>query len=279
VIKRRFFLTALIAPIVIDLSDALGGQAQFEALLAEVETGGESFPGTGGRLEAKQFETSALAAAQPKVGKSNRSIGAQAVRMITAFEVSSETVYQNRYRKPIWPKGDSGLTIAIGYDLGYVNSKEFEQDWGGYVSQKDMGSLSNVLGLKGVPASQVLTSVDMVEISFQLAQKQFIEQTLKKYVALTESALLNTNQLSDTALGALVSLTFNRGASYRVRADEDNKGRYTEMRNIRKLMSEKKFPEIPDQIRSMKRLWEGNKDMKGLLSRREMEAELFEANI
>jgi hypothetical protein len=29
-----------------------------------------------------------------------------------------------------WPGGGSGITIGIGYDLGFVTVDQFESDWG-----------------------------------------------------------------------------------------------------------------------------------------------------
>lgn len=278
-VSRRGVLAGLVAPALLRWQAALANKGEFERLLLAVESDSTKFPGARGRIEGKAFETSSFGAAQPKVGKSNRTVSLSAIRMITAFEVSGEKVYEARYRKPIWPKGASGVTFAIGYDLGYVNEKEFGEDWENYIKTNERSTLSQALGIKGAAAGKILPAVQSIELPFAVAQRQFIEQTLKKYISLTEFSLQNTNNLSDTAMGALVSLTFNRGASYRVRADEDPSGRYREMRKIRALMAENKFHDIPAQIRSMKRIWIGNKDMSGLLTRRDMEADLFEAEL
>lgn len=274
-INRRLFLAGLATPFFFSPTYSLAEDHDFANLLASLEADNAKFPGAGGRLEGKEFETSSFAAAQPKVGKSKRVVTQDAIRMITGFEVSGERTYEAKYRRPIWPKGPSGVTCAIGYDLGYVNSNEFEDDWKVDMSADDRKTLGPTLGLKGTAARDALSSVQSVDIPFKAALKQFTEQTLPKYTALTESALENTGDLSDGAMGALVSLTFNRGASYRVRADEDPAGRYEEMRQIRRLMREKKFADIPQQIRNMKRIWRGNPDMAGLLKRRDMEADLF----
>ncbi len=278
-INRRLFLAGFAAPLFFYPKVSFSQQEDFAKLLAALEAGSADFPGAGGRLEGKAFETSSFAAAQPKVGKSKRKVSSEAIRMITGFEVSGEKTYEAKYRKPIWPKGASGVTCAVGYDLGYVNSKEFEDDWKADMSVKDRKILAPALGLKSAAASAILSSVQSVEIPFKVAQKQFTEQTLPKYIALTEKSLENTDGLSDGAMGALVSLTFNRGASYRVRAEEDKSGRYEEMRQIRRLMRDQKFAEIPDQIRKMKRIWQGDPDMAGLLTRRDMEADLFKISL
>jgi len=36
-----------------------------------------------------------------------------------------------------WPGGQSGITIGIGYDLGYIEAAVFRQDWSGCLSGAD----------------------------------------------------------------------------------------------------------------------------------------------
>jgi hypothetical protein len=50
------------------------------------------------------------------------------------------------------------------------------------------------------------------------------------------------------------------------------------MRAIRQHMAERRFERIPDEFRSMKRLWRG-RGLDGLLARRDREASLFEAGL
>ena len=40
-----------------------------------------------------------------------------------------------------WPGGDSGVTIGIGYDLGYVTIDQFEFDWGPYFTADQLNRL------------------------------------------------------------------------------------------------------------------------------------------
>jgi GH24 family phage-related lysozyme (muramidase) len=80
--------------------------------------------------------------------------------------------------------------------------------------------------------------------------------------------------LSADSLGALVSLVYNRGASF-----FDTGNRYREMYAIRQRMEAKEFAKIPAEFRAMKRLWSGKRNMAGLVRRRELEAVLFEAGV
>jgi hypothetical protein len=74
--------------------------------------------------------------------------------------------------------------------------------------------------------------------------------------------------LPPDCLGALVSLTRDRGTAYQKAGD-----RFTEMRAIRDHMAAFRFSAVASEIRAMKRLWP---DSPGLIERREREARLFE---
>jgi hypothetical protein len=52
-----------------------------------------------------------------------------AIDLIITFEVSSPAVYERKYRRPIWPRGRSGITIGIGYDVGYAVKGVLVRDW------------------------------------------------------------------------------------------------------------------------------------------------------
>ena len=45
--------------------------------------------------------------------------------------MTGEQAYTKKYRKPVWPKGQSGVTIGIGYDVGYASKPQLRADWGG----------------------------------------------------------------------------------------------------------------------------------------------------
>ncbi len=88
---------------------------------------------------------------------------------------------------------------------------------------------------------------------------------------MVQNALANTDKLSGDSFGALVSLAFNRGASF-----HEPGVRYAEMRAVASLMTTHQFAEIPAQIRAMARLWPSTKDLR---DRRQHEAALFEEGL
>jgi hypothetical protein len=207
--------------------------------------------------------------------KSSTNIAQQASDLIIACEVSSEASYKREYHRPTWPKGASGVTIGIGYDVGYVTPAELAVDWQGILSEADLSQLSKACGVTREAAAALLSGMQSVSISWEDAIKEYYNETQPRYVGLTEASLPNTNELAPESLGALVSLVYNRGASFSIPESRDGSGRFREMRNIKKHMEARAYDQIPDEFRSMKRLWEGTRDMRGLLLRRDAEAALF----
>ena len=71
--------------------------------------------------------------------------------LILEFEVGGGENYYNKFlRNPTWPGEQSGVTIGIGYDCGYVNKSEFTNDWKD-LSEKDFDRLYKTIGTKESP--------------------------------------------------------------------------------------------------------------------------------
>ena len=170
-----------------------------------------------------------------------------------------------------WPGGDSGITIGLGYDLGYEAAGDFENDWKPCLSDGDFTTLSQVLGLKGADAKAKASGLKAVKIKNSDAERVFLERSVPKYQKLTQQAFPGVDDLPADAQGALFSLVYNRGTSM-------NGDSRAEMRAIRDLVPKGDLQGIADQIRAMKRLWEG-KGLDGLLKRRDAEADLVESCI
>lgn len=203
-------------------------------------------------------------------------IGQHGLKFIVAHEVSSRTYYNRRLKNPIKPGGASGITIGIGYDLGYQKLSEFRQHWGGLLSNSDMRALERCLGATRSRASNLLPSVRHISVSFEAAMEVFKRASLPKYFRLLNRHMKDRRLLAlhPHCIAALVSLTFNRGASYALTGgSRDN---YREMRAIKAAVNNGNYRDVPAQLRAMKRLWRGRPNVRGLLRRREEEAELFE---
>jgi GH24 family phage-related lysozyme (muramidase) len=228
---------------------------------------------------ALYFPDLGLERAPLKTPPSETKISSRAENLIIFLEVSGKTQYESKYNRPVWPKGSSGVTIGIGYDIGYTSQTELSADWKDYLNSDLLSKLGVACGKKGPDAAAVVSMLKNIYVDWDAAKKQFDDITLKRYVGLAESALPNFDQLSLNSRGALVSLVYNRGATFNVPLDHPNSARYDEMRQIKKLMVSSNYSEIPDQIRKMKRLWLGNKDLRGVVQRRELEASLFELGL
>ncbi|MFN3347439.1 hypothetical protein [Pseudorhodoplanes sp.] len=205
-------------------------------------------------------------------------ISKAAYDLILKEEVSSRQTYEKKYRGPTWPGHSSGVTIGIGYDVGYVTATELRREWQGRIPESMIAALIPCCGVTG-KAAQALVSqlrrVGSIDIPFDIAKQQFDEVKLPKFELRTARSLPNTDKLHPDCFGALVSLTFNRGTSYSIPASRDPHGRYREMRAIRAAMAAENFHLVPACFRDMKRLWPGS----GLVARRENEARLFERGL
>ncbi|WP_143450370.1 hypothetical protein [Janthinobacterium sp. BJB446] len=219
----------------------------------------------------EQYESRAIA---PRTPLSSRAISEAAITLITTFEVTDRARYEAKFQQPIWPAGESGVTIGIGYDLGYVTADWLNEDWEARLADGELATLRKVCGLTGGEARDALAQVRDVAVPWDIADQQFRTRLLPRYVALTLARLPNTDKLSNDSLGALVSLVYNRGASFR-----KDGPRYREMRMIRQHMVNEAYDAIPAELRSMARLWTDVPNMRGLVLRRELEAALFERGL
>jgi GH24 family phage-related lysozyme (muramidase) len=170
-----------------------------------------------------------------------------------------------------WPGGESGITIGIGYDLGFSTEEQFEADWSPFLSSDEIERLKDVIGLSGDAAARRAGEFRDIKIERADAEQIFKDRTLPLYSQRTENAFPGIEKLPAAAQGALVSLVFNRGPGM-------NGDRRREMRAVRDAVGAGDLQEIANQIRAMKRLWEG-KGLDGLLKRRDAEADLVESAI
>lgn len=195
-----------------------------------------------------------------------------AIDLIVAEEVSSKAYYEAHYQHPEWPGGASGVTIGIGYDCGYSRPDTIAADWGNKLPAPMVKCLEDVAGIHGSPARSYAYQLrGAVTVPWDAAMAVFLQRDMPKWESIVAHALPNTDKLSADSFGALVSLAYNRGASFSNAGD-----RYTEMRNIKALMAAEQFDRIPDEFRHMKRLWP---NVSGLQHRRDHEAALFQKGL
>ncbi|MEX3936838.1 hypothetical protein AB4Y32_34590 [Paraburkholderia phymatum] len=246
----------------------------FDTLLAQTISSPDLLSDTTGNEERQAYDAE-HPVTLPVRRAALPAISDQAVELIVTFEVTSEAVYNRLYTHPVWPQGQSGCTIGVGYDLGYVDAQRMTADWtAAQLAAADVALLAGVCGLKGTVAQQALANVKSVSVPFAAANAVFRQVTLQRTIAQTIAALPKADQLKPDCLGALVSLVYNRGASFAAAGD-----RYTEMRAIAADVANGNLADIPAQFRAMKRLWQNQPNLQGLVRRRELEALLFEQGL
>jgi hypothetical protein len=199
--------------------------------------------------------------------------------LILEFEVGGGESYYNKFLKnPAWPGEQSGVTIGVGYDLGYVNKTEFSEDWKD-LPKEIFDRLYKVVGIKGYNAKNLIRGLKDISIPWDLSLKVFENKTVTKFYNLTRQTFPNFDNLPEDAKGGLVSLVFNRGAAL----EGDRRREMKLIRDAMKLVStfdQKALSFIANQIRNMKRIWIGGSIEKGMSRRRDAEAKLIEeANI
>lgn len=202
----------------------------------------------------------------------NLPISLEAVEEIIFEEDESEFYYNKVYQRPEWPGGASGITIGLGYDLGYATKDKVIKDFKGKISDEMLNELLSVVGKTGSSAYYRLANVkSKILIPWNIALDIFLNNDIPQWILTVTHVLDNTTLLSPDCLGALVSLAYNRGASFHMLGD-----RFKEMRMIAADMSQKNFKDIPNQFRLMSRLWPQGS---GVHKRRFREAALFEKGL
>jgi GH24 family phage-related lysozyme (muramidase) len=199
-----------------------------------------------------------------------KSPSSNTLKLLFDYEVGGGESYYNKYlSKFTWPAGASGPTIGIGIDCAYYSKEELANIFS-FLPQKQVSLIQGASGKTGEAGKEYTKKLRDagISVSWQQAQSIFEKTTWPKFAKLAERTFPSLDQLCDDAYGALVSLVFNRGGSL---SGESR----SEMREIKNIVPQKDYSGIAKQLRSMKRLW-ANKNMDGLVRRREAEAKLVE---
>ena len=198
--------------------------------------------------------------------------------LILEFEVGGGENYYNKFLKnPAWPEGQSGVTIGVGYDLGYVNKTEFSEDWKD-LPKEIFDRLYKVVGIKGYNAKNLIRGLRDITIPWELSLQVFNNKTVAKFWNLTKDTFPNFDKMPEDAKGGLVSLVFNRGSALEGDRRREMKLIRDGMR-ITNTFDQKTLSFIANQIRNMKRIWAGGSIEKGMSRRRDAEAKLIEDSL
>jgi hypothetical protein len=197
------------------------------------------------------------------------SISKEGYQLILNHEVGGGANYYNRaLKRPVVPGGASGVTIGIGYDLGYNTKAQIAKDWH-MLSPSVLSRLQSCSGVKGSAAKRKLASVRSITIPWEFAQEVYRTSSIPRFAKLTIKAYPGIETLHPHMQSTRLSWTFNRGSGISSTSSRDK-----EKRALRRdtPANPKNFP---SHYRSSKRLWV-NKGLDGLLRRREDEARLDE---
>ena len=214
------------------------------------------------------------------VGDEPGQISQDAYNLIVAYETGGQSYYERVYKcAPVWPGYSSGVTIGFGYDLGYYSKEAFVRIWGPHLAKAQIERLDDCIGFKTVEpnrsgkvnkAKMLVRQLADIKIPWGMGESVYTSYTVPTQLAKVVKYLPKAASLHPHCFGALVSLVFNRGASFTKSGQ-----RYAEMRAIKSHLDNGKLDRIPSELRKMKRLWSSS----GLRKRRDDEAELFELGL
>lgn len=198
-------------------------------------------------------------------------ISRSAVDLIIHYEVTDRRTYELRHARPTWPGASSGVTIGIGYDLGYVTAAAFAADWL-CLPSATRERLVAVVGGQGTAARGLVRGLADITVPWDDAMDVLIRRTLPTHARRTLTAFPAAATLPSSCYGALVSLVFNRGPGM-------SGDRRREMRDVRDHLASGRMSGVAPAIRAMSRIWVGTSIEAGMRHRREAEADLFEQGI
>lgn len=190
-------------------------------------------------------------------------------------EYPGDTRYYNKFLiHPTWPGGDSGVTIGIGYDLGYASVTQIKADWGDKVNGNHLVQLISAAGFKGQMAKkQIGPLMRQVTIPYDVALQVFISRSIPAAYKQALEVYPGLDKLNADTIGAIVSLVYNRGNKL---TGPNREG----MAALVPLIAKADYMGIAQTIEGMKHIWEGGtKSDDGLVDRRVLEANLVRKSI
>lgn len=191
-------------------------------------------------------------------------------KLLLDYEVGGgEPYYRKFLSRPTWPGEQSGVTIGVGFDLGYNTESQVSEAWGA-LADTSLELLKGAIGIRGESARLWLSSRPMVrdiEVPWEKALDVFEKITVPRFYLQMLRIYPQSETLPEPARDALLSLVFNRGTS--LAGD-----RRAEMLGIQNALRDGRTRDVPQLLRSMRRLWPNTT---GLQKRRDAEASLFES--
>lgn len=179
--------------------------------------------------------------------------------------------------QPYVPSGASGVTLGYGYDLGQQRKDKMYQELSPYYTNDQLKRLEEAIGKRGDAARKIVGKFSDITITREKAQRLAI-LVKRRYAEDTVSIYPEILNYHPHCQGAILSLVYNRG---NLLIDKPNHKPRGDMRDIQSALRQNRGNDIPKYLRAMKRLWspDPKKEERGLIIRREKEAEWFEKGL
>lgn len=169
--------------------------------------------------------------------------------LIYYYETGGKGYYLSRLSRPTVPPSPSGVTIGIGYDIGYNTAAQVRQDWAGVIPQAQVERLASVAGLKGASAKAALPRVRDIVIPWDAACTVYEKRTMPRFAKLTASTYPGIKDMPPHIQGVMLSTTFNRGSAL------SPYSRRKELVWSRDDIEVGRMVKLPSYQLSMRRLW------------------------
>lgn len=216
-------------------------------------------------------------AARPSLGSppptslkaGNLTISKASKDLILYYETGGAAYYAGHLAKPTVPPGFSGVTIGIGYDLGYNSPSQIKSDWEGRLPPQQVSRLASCAGKTGASARAALSRVSDIRIPWVTALEVYDVRTVPRFATMTEAAYANIKTMNPDIQGVILSTSFNRGTAM-------TGDRRRELLWTRNDIIAGKMKNLPSYQLQMRRLWP---TIKGLQRRYTAHAGLIEKSI
>ena len=166
--------------------------------------------------------------------------------LIIEYETGGRSGYNPR---PEVPPGFSGVTIGVGYDLGYNTAAQVAADWSGVLPAPQVARLQGVAGKTGAMARAVLARVADIRVPWEAALKVYETRTVPRFARDTERAYPGVLKLPPDIQGVMLSTSFNRGTAM------SPYERRKELVWSRDDIAQDKIAKLAEYQLSMRRLW------------------------
>ncbi len=194
----------------------------------------------------------------------------EVISKTTDFLIKAETVQLH----PYWPKGMSGVTIGIGWDLGYHSISELHRAWAD-LGDGNLHQLDIAAGKKGAAAQSLMSHLRSINVPTDVSKQVLADALQTYYYPFVTSHFSGLTKLPAEAQLVLISLVFNRGIStghepdWRFAKEVDSRW---EFRELRKDVQDGDLYAIYTHLGTMKRLWEASAGLGLRIRRRDEQA-------